>query len=143
MRKALVILFLFNSCYLFCQNTSIGYKSQYDSVTGNGMNIPHGIFNVIIGYGAGKYLTTESYCVIVGHDSIAVNTKGKDMVWYVNWDEPLLIMHPDIKKILFDYYLEYIKTGKDDKHYRSGMILRVINRNNKLIGVNATINNNK
>jgi len=141
MKKLFVILLIFNPCFLFSQNTSVGSKTQYETTTGNGMNVPHGIFNVAIGREAGKYLTTESYCVIVGHDSTAINIKGEDMIWYVNWDEPLLLINKDIKQILFQYYTDYIKTGKDDKDFRAGLVLRIINRNNKAIGKDAKIKN--
>lgn len=128
-------------CAVSCQgqNTEIGSKTIKATTTGTGMNVQHGIFNVLIGKNAGKYMTAESYCVIVGHDSIHLNAKGRDMIWIVDWDEPYLCTHPDIKKILCDYYNDFIVTGKDDKHYRSGMILRIINRNTVSIGKDARV----
>lgn len=99
----------------------------------------NGIFNVIIGKEAGKYITTESYCVIVGHDSIHVNARRKDMMWLVDWNEPYLCQNPDIKEILTDYYNNFVKTGKDDKHYRLSMVLRIVNRINISIGKDAEL----
>ena len=109
------------------------------TTTGNGMNIPNGGFNILIGNGAGKYLTNESYCVIIGHNKLAVNSKGKDMIWLVDWNEPYLVTNPDIKIILLDYYKSFVKTKKDSKDYRAGLALRIINRNNVSIGKNARV----
>ena len=97
----------------------------------------YGDHNILIGVNAGMFITNESYCVIIGHDSLAINAKGKDMIWQVDWNEPYILKNPDIKIILEDYYKRFILTNKDDKDYRLGLVFKIINRNNKLIGSDA------
>ncbi|MEO6304655.1 MAG: hypothetical protein ABIP51_15955 [Bacteroidia bacterium] len=75
MKKIIILLFLIS--------ISFNTKSQ---ITG----ILRGGWNVCIGRNAGWYLTTESFCTIIGHDSTAINLKGKDLLWYVDYKESLL-----------------------------------------------------
>ena len=135
------ILAMLLLCAVFCQgqNKEIGSETMKETTSGNGMNIPHGQFNILIGNGAGKYITNESYCIIVGHNKLAVNSKGKDMIWLVDWNEPYLKSNLDIKIILLNYYNSFIKTKKDSKNYRVGLALRIINRNNVPIGKDARV----
>ncbi len=76
----------------------------------------YGLYNVCLGKTAGKYLALEKYCIIVGSnisDSLNRSFKGRDMVWYVDYDEPLLKKDPEIKFMLFTYEERVIKTGND------------------------------
>ena len=57
---------------------------------------PSGHHNIIVGLGAGKQLTTESYCVIFGEDSTAVNIQGSDYLWYVDYESPYLKARPEL-----------------------------------------------
>ena len=105
------------------KNIKQGYKMKpfigqigLSKITSGYNNIWIGLYNTLIGEGAGESLTNESYCVIIGHDSTAQNIKGEDMLWYVDWDEPLL--NVGYKCILKQYLREYIETGKDTKENR-------------------------
>lgn len=126
-------------------NIAIGVRALNNiDTTPNRINelstrVSQGIFNVIIGRHAGLYLRNESYCVIVGHDSATINAKGNDMIWIVDWNEPYLITNPDIEKILWEYYNSNILTNTDTKDSRSGMVLRIINRNNIFYGKDAML----
>jgi len=90
-------------------NTAIGYKAVWDT------NFFY--YNIIIGEGAGRYLSSESYCVIVGHDSTAVNMKGNHLLWYVDYSEPYL--SEDISKILKNYEETVINKNLDNIERRS------------------------
>jgi len=107
------------------QNVAIGWEAMIDTTLKNTGISKCG--NIIMGNGAGKYLTTESYCVIIGHDSLAINAKGNDLIWIVDWDEPYLCEKPSVKTILLQYYNDFIKTKKDDRSNRAAMVSRVIN----------------
>jgi len=83
------------------------------------------IYNLCIGFNAGKYLTNESYCVIVGNDSISTNLHEYNMIWYVDWNEYCLNENEDIKIILLQYYKDYILAGNDSEESRSEMIRHI------------------
>lgn len=72
---------------------------------------------VFIGNGAGKCSTNERYCIIVGHDSVARNIHGRDMIWHVNYSEPELLKHPNIKRLLKLYECN-VGTDKDTPENR-------------------------
>lgn len=84
--------------------------------------------NVIIGEGAGKHLTTESYCVIIGSSNLAVYASGADMLWIVDWNEPYLLKNPEIKNILWNYNINY-RPDNDTKENRQLFIIdKIINK---------------
>lgn len=87
-----------------------------------------GVCNILIGHDAGKYLTLESYCVIIGRDSIHVNTKGNNLIWIVDYSEPFLLNNPDIKDMILNYENNVIKKGKDNMQSRCCLVLKFINR---------------
>lgn len=73
-------------------------------------------YNVCIGKKAGDHLINEKYCVIVGSDipdSIKKTFIKRDMVWYVDYNEPLLEDQPELKLMLFTYEERVINTGND------------------------------
>jgi len=88
-------------------------------------------YNVLIGEGVGKNFTHEEFCVIVGHDSIAVNAQGKDMMWIVNWNEPYLLQNPEIKTLLEEYDNSIRKKALDSPANRIRLVLSVQNTLNK------------
>ena len=116
MKKILWLILVLNFLFVITvdgqsngnSNTFIGYKA-----------IPH-YGNICIGRHAGQLLTDEDLCIIVGHDSAAVNSIGKDMVWQVDWNEPAL--SKKLKYALKDYYTKYIITGKDNRKNRIAFI---------------------
>jgi hypothetical protein len=85
-----------------------------------------GSYNICIGLNAGKYLSYESYCVIVGSGDKQINARGKDMIWVVDWDDSVLNNHRSIKNIIYKYYTNYILTSKDNKKNRKQLVLSII-----------------
>jgi hypothetical protein len=100
----------------------LGDSTLYSKDTMPGIQGRLGSFNVCIGKDAGSFLSRESYCVIVGHDSTAVTLRGKDMLWYVDFNEPALLDRPMIKILLEHYDQNYVAKGNDSKDNRLKLI---------------------
>lgn len=115
-------------------NTYISNKDIYVDWEKGVNNTTYNIMgkcNVIIGEGAGKHLTTESYCVIVGSNNLAVYASGADMLWIVDWDEPYLLKNSEIKNILWNYNINY-RPDNDTKENRQLYIIdKIINKEEK------------
>jgi len=69
-------------------------------------------YNICIGRQAGFYLRNEKYCVIVGSDSASTNVYGRDMIWQVDFEHPIL--SKEQKKELKLYYKKWVVAGKDN-----------------------------
>lgn len=78
--------------------------------------------NIYIGKNAGQQAINETLCVVVGHSKKHINARGKDMAWLVDWNEPYLVQHPEIKLLLWKYYNDYIKSGLDTRETRAELI---------------------
>lgn len=65
-------------------------------------------------------LTRESYCIIIGSDSIVKNLSGKDKIWYVDYNEPLLILFPGIERLFKTY-----DKKNDSKANRIKLIIQI------------------
>lgn len=79
-----------------------------------------GSYNVKVGVGAGDKMICEHHCVVVGHDSVAQNTHGKNLVWYVDYTEPYL---PKCLAVLLKTYEPRIGTDKDNYESRRELAL--------------------
>ena len=91
--KNLIIIFLFYSVQAFAQSD----------------NLMSGHDNVIIGENAGMNITTESYCTIIGNDSIAQNIHGANFIWYIDFNCEYLHLKPELKgylKAIEKYFLK-------------------------------------
>jgi len=90
------------------------YHAYPDSVNmlNNYIDIPDCCYNICIGRYAGLYLRNEKYCVIVGSDSASTNVYGRNMIWQVDFEHPLLSKKQ--KKELKLYYKKWVVTGKDN-----------------------------
>jgi len=69
-------------------------------------------------------------CILVGL------SKGKDMIWMVDWNEPYLKITPKIKAKLKQYYNEVIIKGKDCEELRFNLHREIVGYN-IAIGVDA------
>ena len=150
MKTTILIILIVISYNCYSQNTHYGYSTRDCTTTGT-YSVPigydltdiiigsfgydGGYYNTLIGYGAGHYLTTESYCTIVGSDSIAYNLHGKDMLWYVDYNLTSNLLPYCIEKELRWYEDNIINKGIDTKEERiklSKKIVIILNYFNKI-----------
>lgn len=91
-------------------------------------------YNFCMGEGAGTYLMNERLCVIVGHSKKHIEARGDDMIWLVDWNEPLLKNNQYVKVTLKQYYDEVVIKGLDNVEKRKDLWYKLNNYHNITIG---------
>lgn len=116
---------------LMMSSITFGQKVEKDSVT-------QPKYNLLLGKDSGKSLTNENLCIIIGSGEEAINSKGKDMLWVVDWNEPLLKVYPEVLVSLKKYRENFIDTKKDTKETRTTLletIIKEVDYNNQVMAI--------